>query len=953
MPFLFSRQGLKPLSGLFFALLLSACASVSPTPGQPVKSANDNYDYRLVTLPNKMEVLLISNPDTIKAAASLDIAVGSGDNPEGRGGLAHFLEHMLFLGTDKYPDPAEYEEYITEHGGTRNAFTAFENTNYFFDVNAAYLPEALDRFAQFFIAPRFDAAYVEREKNAVEAEFQMGLKSDPRRGLDVLQAVMNPAHPYSQFSVGSLETLADRPDSTVRDELIRFYEANYSADIMRLAVLGAESLDELEALVVPLFSAVPNTTHERELISAPLFAPDTLPMLVQVQPQATLRKLDLMFQIPDYREDYDAKPVSYVGNLVGHEGEGSVLSQLKAEGLAEGLSAGSGLGWPGGGLFSVSISLTERGVQEYQRVLQLFFAYMDMLRKEGAQQWLYDEQARLAEYSFRFKQESDPMGYVTSLASGMQEYDPRDVLQGPYLMDRYDQAMINGLLGDITASNAVVTLTDMGVETDSISPYYKVPYSRRTVTDEQLALWLGPVAPEPFHLPQPNEFIAQNVSLVPLAKDHPALPVVALESDRQKIWFLQDDQFRVPKGATYINFRSPEVGQSVTQTAAAVLYTAVLTDNVNEYTYPALLAGLSFNFYKHAQGISLRITGYNDKQALLLQDLLAVVADPAFDPQRFEDIRKDMIRALRNSVAGRPAGQVMDDLREALLYGEWGEQALITVLEQLDLAALEDYARRFWASATAEVLIYGNYEENFAQQVSGMLSTVVPATPAPELPELRVLKLAAGESLLYEVDVPHDDSVVAWYLQGAANEWRDRAAAALTAQVIKSGFFQQLRTEQQLGYLVSAFAWPQLEVPGIVLLIQSPAASARKVQDAMQLYMSSVPTELDEEQFSRHKAALLSDILRPDKNLWDRADFYWQSIATKQFDFDGRQKMAAAVDAFSLEDWRDYYERVFIAQPHSLQVVAPGRWGELPRGEYRRLRDADAIKRGHASYRVD
>ena len=491
MPFLFSRQGLNPLSGLLFALLLTACATVPPTPEQPVKSANDTYEYRLVTLPNKMEVLLISNPDTIKAAASLDIAVGSGDNPEGRGGLAHFLEHMLFLGTDKYPDPAEYEEYITEHGGTRNAFTAFENTNYFFDVNAAYLPEALDRFAQFFIAPRFDAAYVEREKNAVEAEFQMGLKSDPRRGLDVLQAVMNPAHPYSQFSVGSLETLADRPGSTVRDELIRFYEANYSADIMRLAVLGAESLDELEALVVPLFSAVPNTTHERELISAPLFAPGTLPMLVQVQPQATLRKLDLMFQIPDYREDYDAKPVSYLGNLVGHEGEGSVLSQLKAEGLAEGLSAGSGLGWPGGGLFSVSISLTERGVQEYQRVLQLFFAYMDMLRKEGAQKWLYDEQARLAEYSFRFKQESDPMGYVTSLASGMQEYGPRDVLRGPYMMDRYDQTMINGLLGDITASNAVVILTDMGVETDSVSPYYKVPYSRRTVTDEQLALLAG------------------------------------------------------------------------------------------------------------------------------------------------------------------------------------------------------------------------------------------------------------------------------------------------------------------------------------------------------------------------------------------------------------------------------------------------------------------------------
>ena len=89
----------------------------------------------------------------------------------------------------------------------------------------------------------------------------MGLKSDSRRGNDVLQSIMNPAHPYSQFAVGSLDTLADRPGSSVRDELIRFYETHYSANAMDLVVLGSQSLDELEAMVVPLFSEVPNTSY--------------------------------------------------------------------------------------------------------------------------------------------------------------------------------------------------------------------------------------------------------------------------------------------------------------------------------------------------------------------------------------------------------------------------------------------------------------------------------------------------------------------------------------------------------------------------------------------------------------------------------------------------------------------------------------------------------------------
>ena len=114
-----------------------------------------------------------------------------------------------------------------------------------------------------------------------------------------------------------------------------------------------------------------------------------------------------------------------------------------------------------------------------------------------------------------------------------------------------------------------------------------------------------------------------------------------------------------------------------------------------------------------------------------------------------------------------------------------------------------------------------------------------------------------------------------------------------------------------------------------------------------------VAADLDEAQFARHKAALVSDVLKPDKNLWERAEFYWQSIAIKQFDFDGRQALADAIEAFTLESWHDYYQRVFLEQPHSLQVVAPGRWGSVPSGFTARFEQAGALKQGHATYLVD
>jgi secreted Zn-dependent insulinase-like peptidase len=949
---LYARQAIHGLFCLSFALLLASCASVPQVGPQPVQSPNDDFAYRLLTLDNQMEVLLISDPDTPKAAASLDVMVGSGDNPPGRGGLAHFLEHMLFLGTDKYPDAAEYGRFLTEHGGSHNAYTSFENTNYFFDVDAAYLPGALDRFAQFFVAPRFDAQYVDREKNAVEAEFQMGLKSDARRGLDVLQEVMNSEHPYSQFSVGSLETLADRPGSTVREDLLRFYDQYYSANLMRLVVLGKQPLDELEALVTPMFAPVPNKSYSHDPIEAPLFAQGSLPMMVEVQPQATLRQLQVSFPVEDYRAFYDVEPLSYVSNLVGHEGEGSLLSQLKDEGLAESLAAGSGLSWRGGGLLSVNIALTEKGVDEYQRVLQLLFHYLEMLREEGPQEWLYQESSQLADLRFRFREQVEPISYVRAIATGMQHYRPEDVLRGPYMMTRFDQEMLAGLMERLVPENALVVLNDKHVETDRISNYYQVPYSSRGVSARQLAAWEADAKTDMLHLPAPNEFIAEDVALVPIAKDNPAVPTIALQLERQTVWFRQDDEFRLPKGATYINFRSPEVGQSPEQSAAAVLYTALVKDQVNEFSYPALLAGLNFSIYKHAQGISLRITGYNDKQDVLLQELLDAISQPTLDEKRFLSIRAEIVRGLRDSVAKRPSSQVLDDLQEALLYGEWGEQALIEALEELDQEDLRAYGRRFLSQATAETLVYGNYERRAVEEVAAMVAQIIGAEPSPVLPPVRVLKLAASETLQYAVDVPHDDAVVAWYLQGAGNDWEDRAATVLTAQIMKSGFFQQLRTEQQLGYVVSAFAWPQMDVPGLVMLVQSPVADADAITRAMQVFMEAVESDLDQEQFARHQAALVNEILSPDKNLWERAEFYWQSIAKKQYQFEGREALADSIQSFTMDSWLAYYNRVFLQNRHSLQVAAPGKWDKLPGGNQIRFDSAEAIKAGHDVYLI-
>ena len=116
-------------------------------------SMSDNRQYKLITLENMLQVLLISDPEADKSAASLDVGVGCALDPKPLYGTAHFLEHMLFMGSKKYPSENEYSEFIKNNGGYSNAYTSLTNTNYHFECSNQAFPEALDRFSQFFTCP--------------------------------------------------------------------------------------------------------------------------------------------------------------------------------------------------------------------------------------------------------------------------------------------------------------------------------------------------------------------------------------------------------------------------------------------------------------------------------------------------------------------------------------------------------------------------------------------------------------------------------------------------------------------------------------------------------------------------------------------------------------------------------------------------------------------------------
>lgn len=205
-------------------------------------------EYRHVTLSNGLRALLIHDAEAEKAAAALEVRAGHFQDPPQMPGLAHFTEHMMFLGTAFEPEEGAFKAFLQRHGGTSNAFTGMESTGYHFSVVHDALPEALARFAAFFTCPLLRASSCAREMNAVDSEYRRNLQDDSRRLFQLVKSTASHDHPFSKFSTGCLDTLsaAQEPAEAVR----AFYERHYLAGAMQLCVIGREPLDQLEALVL-------------------------------------------------------------------------------------------------------------------------------------------------------------------------------------------------------------------------------------------------------------------------------------------------------------------------------------------------------------------------------------------------------------------------------------------------------------------------------------------------------------------------------------------------------------------------------------------------------------------------------------------------------------------------------------------------------------------------------
>ncbi|MDX1673919.1 MAG: pitrilysin family protein, partial [Longimicrobiales bacterium] len=226
--------------GLLAGLGAAACG-----PPADQEDAIFPYDYEKVVLDNGFTAYLIDGgaPDQI-AYVSM-VRTGARDEvEEGRTGYAHFFEHMMFRGTEKYPN---YDEVTASMGAARNAFTSSDMTVYYLVVASDYLEQVMDLESDRFRNLAYDEAEFRTEAGAILGEYSQG-KLSPFRYLDeAVRATAFDVHTYEHTTIGFEEDIRAMPEGY--EYSLSFYDRFYRPENVVLVLAGDFDTDRARELV--------------------------------------------------------------------------------------------------------------------------------------------------------------------------------------------------------------------------------------------------------------------------------------------------------------------------------------------------------------------------------------------------------------------------------------------------------------------------------------------------------------------------------------------------------------------------------------------------------------------------------------------------------------------------------------------------------------------------------
>jgi protease-3 len=912
---------------LFVALwapLTQADTGWQPVQEKIHKSEKDTRQYQAIRLDNGMTVLLVSDPQAIKSLSALVVPVGSLEDPDSHPGLAHYLEHMTLMGSKKYPQPDSLSEFLKMHGGSHNASTAPYRTAFYLEVENDALEGAVDRLADAIASPLLDKKYADRERNAVNAELTMARTRDGMRMAQVSAETINPAHPGSRFSGGNLETLSDKPGSPVLDALHAFRDKYYSANLMKAVVYSNKPLPELARLAAQTYGRVPNKNIEKPEITTPVVTDEQKGIIIHYVPAMPRKVLRVEFRIDNNTAQFRSKTDELLTYLIGNRSPGTLSDWLQKQGLVEGIRADSDPVVNGNsGVLAISATLTDKGLAHRDQVVAAIFSYLSLLRDNGVDKSYFDELAHVLDLDFRYPSITRDMDYVEWLADTMIRVPVENTLDAVNIADRYDADAIKARLAMMIPQNARIWYISPKEPHNKTAYFVDAPYQVNKISAQTFADWQKESGQIALKLPELNPYIPDDFTLIKPAKEYPHPELIVNEPTLRVVYTPSRYFASEPKADVSVVLRNPQAMDSAKNQVMFALNDYLAGIALDQLSNQAAVGGISFSTNAN-NGLMVNANGYTQRLPQLFQALLEGYFSYTATEEQLEQAKSWYAQMMDSAEKGKAFDQAIMPVQMLSQIPYFQRETRRALLPSITLKEVMDYRTALKTHSRPEFLVVGNMSEDQAKTLAQNVRKQLGANGNEWCRNQNVLVEKQQNVIFEKAGSSTDSALAAVFVPTGYDEYASSAYSAVLGQIIQPWFYNQLRTEEQLGYAVFAFSMNVGRQWGLGFLLQSSDKQPAYLWQRYQAFFPQAEEKLRKmtpQEFAQIQQAVIAQVQQAPQTLGEEASQLSKDFDQGNMTFDSRDKVVAEIKLLTPQKVADFFHQA-VVKPQGMACLS-------------------------------
>lgn len=888
------------------ALLLTTILSLSVSSETINKSPSDPRSYETFFLNNGIEVITISDANLAVSAATLSVGVGAYQDPENAQGIAHFLEHMIFMGSEKYKEPNEYMKFISENGGDTNAFTAAEQTTYLFSINNNKFEEALDRLASSIKEPLLNGDMVEKEINAVNSEWLLRRQDEGFVRQRSLAMTGNIDHPRVKLGVGNKETLSEQRDTLLKS-LREFYDRYYSANIMKLVLIGNQPPKQLKKLAKKYFEGIENRNASRDSTSVAAYLPEHLGLNIYIKSKVQSPEMGIEFPIRNNINDWSYKANAYIEKILNSQEPNSLMSILIEEGYIQSGSASFFPNvWGSDGSAFIDFLLTEKGQANKNKILSMTFQYLDLMREQGINQEHFEELRSINKIGFEDLNTQPPLETAVGLSWNIFDIESKHLIDYRFRTDEFKPDLILSSLSQLVPTNARVY---------HISP--------TEITNQDLRYADGGFRFEELDLEIFNYNLSEDYALsipIPEVIDEEAStenksikgfekPQLVYRENGVQAYLSHTQNFSGREGTLHIGLISPQPISNVDNLVSSFLLHAMFVKKNRGFLQRAAKRGTFISPIPNQQGnITFRFFGRSGKQVGYAEEIIKRYVEFEFT----DGMLKDAIKLYKDNYASLAQEGISTqlDFYTSLTTKQppslYSVKQILGSLDNSNIQAVRKFHAEILGSSFLDIYGHGLFDPEDITQLAlvtrGIIGTSNQKEPWHLSPDFNV---KVGTSRMRKVNIPKDGVGINDIYIYPEKSLKVLSKFKLINKLLSPSFFNNLRTEQQVGYAVYSYDSEIHDFPALSMTIVSDNTNLQNLKEKImdfQYGFAIALEKVDSSTINGVKKALLDELNQKPENIYVEASSFINEWEEGNYEFNRDDKIKAHIQEITKKD---------------------------------------------------